>query len=113
MAASTATAKKVNYSESDVARLHEMYETLGNEGLEQIAQELGKSVRSVRAKLVRDQVYVAPEKGAKIAKKDGPSKKEMMLELAAVSPFPTEGFMGATKEAIQSLIDHLRETKTH
>ena len=37
----------------------EMYNELGNDGLDEIADSLGKSVRSVRSKLVREGVYVA------------------------------------------------------
>jgi hypothetical protein len=112
--ATSNTAKKVNYSEQDVARLHDMYASLGNDGMEQIAAALNKSVRSVRAKLVRDGIYVAPEKGATTSKKkEGPSKKEMIAELETVSPFPVDGFLGATKEAIGHLISFLRKPEAN
>jgi transposase-like protein len=74
----------------------------------EIAEAIGKSVRSVRSKLVREGVYQAPEKPAKAAKVEGPSKKEMLNELEALAPFAVEGFMGATKEAIGALITHLK-----
>lgn len=112
--ATTSTAKKVNYSDADVERLHEMYQTLGNEGMEQIATALSKSVRSVRAKLVRDGIYVAPEKGATVSKKkEGPSKKQLIANLEQIAPFPVDGFMGATKEAITSLIDYISKPRAH
>lgn len=97
------TAKKVNYTAADIATLTNMYGELGNEGLDRIAETLGKSVRSVRAKLVREGLYVAPEKGA-TAKKEGPTKKELLNDLEKVAPFPVDGFVGATKEAINHLI---------
>lgn len=97
------TAKKVNYTEADVTKMTAMYQELGNEGMDQIAEAIGKSVRSVRAKLVREGIYVAPEKKA-TAKKDGPTKKELLSDLERVAPFPVDGFMGATKEAIGHLI---------
>ena len=97
-----ATKTTTNYSEEMVAKLHEMYAELGNDGIETIAETLGKPVRSIRAKLVRDQVYVAPEKGAKAASKDGPSKKEILKQLESRG-FNTHGFDGATKEALQRL----------
>ena len=97
-------AKKVNYTDADIATLTNMYGELGNTGLDRIAETLNKSVRSVRAKLVREGLYVAPEKGAVKAKKEGPTKKELILELEKVAPFPVDGFMGATKEAIGHLI---------
>ena len=97
------TAKKVNYTAADIATLTNMYGELGNEGLDRIAETLGKSVRSVRAKLVREGLYVAPEKGT-TAKKEGPTKKELLNDLEKVAPFPVDGFVGATKEAINHLI---------
>lgn len=109
----TATAKKVNYSEAEIATLTNMYGELGNDGLDRIAETLGKSVRSVRAKLVREGLYVAPEKGAAKAKKEGPTKKELLLELEKVAPFPVDGFLGATKEAINHLIATFAEPKAN
>ena len=97
-------AKKVNYTDTDMSVLTNMYGELGNEGLDRIASTLNKTVRSVRAKLVREGLYVAPEKGAAKAKKEGPTKKELLLDLEKVAPFPVDGFMGATKEAIGHLI---------
>lgn len=96
-------AKKVNYSDEDVSKLRTMYAELGNAGLDEIAKALGKSLRSVRAKLVRDGLYVAPEKSAKATKEDGPSKKELLMELEAKG-FNPEGFEGATKDAIKRVI---------
>ena len=64
-----------------------------------------RSVRSVRSKLVREGVYVAaPKKTAR--KTDEPTKKELLIQLESVAPFPVTGFMGATKEAINDLIGH-------
>ena len=96
-------AKKVNYSDEDVSKLRTMYAELGNAGLDEIAKALGKSLRSVREKLVRDGLYVAPEKSAKATKEDGPSKKELLMELEAKG-FDPEGFEGATKDAIKRVI---------
>lgn len=73
--------------------------------VEQIAEAIGKSVRSVRSKLVREGVYKAPEKPVKEKVDTGPTKKEMMRELETLVDFPVDGFMGATKAAIQSLLD--------
>jgi hypothetical protein len=97
-------AKKVNYSETDMSVLTNMYGELGNEGLDRIAETLNKTVRSVRAKLVREGLYVAPEKGAAKAKKEGPTKKELLNDLEKIAPFPVDGLVGATKEAISHLI---------
>jgi hypothetical protein len=97
-------AKKVNYTDTDMSVLTNMYGELGNDGLDRIAETLNKTVRSVRAKLVREGLYVAPEKGAAKAKKEGPTKKELLNDLEKIAPFPVDGLVGATKEAISHLI---------
>jgi hypothetical protein len=96
--------KKVNYTDTDMSVLTNMYGELGNDGLDRIAETLNKTVRSVRAKLVREGLYVAPEKGATKAKKEGPTKKELLNDLEKIAPFPVDGLVGATKEAISHLI---------
>jgi hypothetical protein len=80
----------------------EMYNDLGNDGLDDIAETLGKTVRSVRSKLVREGVYVAsPKKTA--MKQDGPSKKEILRDIEAEG-FDVSGFEGATKAALTRLM---------
>lgn len=97
-----ANEKNANYTPEMLERMFSMYEELGNDGLEQIAKELNKPVRSIRSKLVRENVYVATPKGA-TAKADGPSKKELLRELEAHNFDPT-GFEGATKIALNRLL---------
>lgn len=97
-----AEAKTTNYSAEMVDSMVAMYEELGNDGLDQIAAELDKTVRSVRSKLVREGVYVAsPKKVA--AKQEGPSKKEILREIES-NGFDVSGFEGATKAALSRLI---------
>lgn len=98
---STST-KTVNYTADQVAKAIEMYQELGNEGLENIADSIGKSVRSVRSKLVREGVYIStPKKTA--SKQDGPSKKEILRDIEAKG-FDVAGFEGATKMALTRLL---------
>ena len=103
--ADTKKTTTVNYTDAQIATMSEMYLELGNEGLDEIAQRLGKTVRSVRSKLVREGLYqAAPKKTA--AKKDmGPSKKELLNELEAVVGFDVTPLQGATKEGIMRLIE--------
>ena len=97
-----ATQKAANYTAEMVDSMIEMYNELGNDGLDEIADSLGKSVRSVRSKLVREGVYVAsPKKTA--AKQDGPSKKEILRDIEATG-FDVSGFEGATKMALTRLM---------
>jgi hypothetical protein len=100
-----AKTKTANYTDMQVARMLEMYQELGNEGLEEIAQSLGKSVRSVRSKLVREGAYVAAPKATKVAKVEGPSKKELLNQLEAIVGFDVTPLQGATKAGIESLIE--------
>ena len=97
-----ATQKAANYTAEMVDSMIEMYNELGNDGLDQIADSLDKTVRSVRSKLVREGVYVAsPKKTA--AKQDGPSKKEILRDIEAQG-FDVTGFEGATKAALTRLM---------
>ena len=97
-----ATQKAANYTAEMVDSMIEMYNEVGNDGLDDIAETLGKTVRSVRSKLVREGVYVAsPKKTA--AKQDGPSKKEILRDIEAEG-FDVTGFEGATKAALTRLI---------
>ena len=97
-----ATQKAANYTAEMVDSMIEMYNELGNDGLDQIAESLDKTVRSVRSKLVREGVYVAsPKKTA--AKQDGPSKKEILRDIEAQG-FDVSGFEGATKAALTRLM---------
>jgi hypothetical protein len=101
-----AAEKKVNYTEAQTAAMIERYQA--GESVEAIADSIGKAVRSVRSKLVREGVYVAAEKTPKAKREEGPTKKELMRELEAIAPFPVDGLMNATKEAIQAVIAHLQ-----
>jgi hypothetical protein len=57
---------------------------------------------------VREGVYVAAQKPAKAKREEGPSKKELLLELEGIAPFEVEGLMGATKAAIADVIAFVR-----
>lgn len=112
MAQAEKVAKASNYTSQMVERMLARYEELGNEGLETIAAELGKPVRSVRSKLVREGVYVASPKAPKAAKVEGPSKKELLNTLESLVDFDVNGLTGATKDAIASVIALAQAVKT-
>ena len=101
-----ATTKTANYTTAQVEQIVSMYADLGNEGLQDISDAVGKSVRSVRSKLVREGVYVATPKAAAPKRDQGPTKKELLNQLEELAPFPVDGFVGATKDAIKLLIQH-------
>jgi len=95
--------KTVNYTPEMTAKAIDLYQE--GVAIDEIADAIGKSVRSVRSKLVREGVYVAQPK-ATARKSDEPTKKELLrnLEDALPSDFPINGMMGATKEAIVALM---------
>ncbi len=68
----TTTTKTVNYTPEQTASMVEAYQA--GTTVETIAETMGKSVRSIVAKLSREKVYVAKEyktkTGEKVQKKD-------------------------------------------
>jgi len=100
--------KTVNYTPEMTAKAIDLYQE--GVAIDEIADAIGKSVRSVRSKLVREGVYVAQPK-ATARKSDEPTKKELLrnLEDALPSDFPINGMMGATKEAIVALMGVVKQ----
>ena len=94
-----ADAKKVNYTPELTAQIVSDYQA--GTPVDEIADTIGKSVRSVRSKLVREGVYAAKEKEA-TRTIVGPTKKELLRSLEG--HLDTRGFEGATKEALTRLI---------
>ena len=94
--------KTPNYSAAQVAQITEAYNS--GQDITEIAQDIGKSIRSVRSKLVREGVYVAKPK-AKANKVLGPTKKELLKDLEQTG-VDVAGLEGATKEAITRLLAH-------
>ena len=93
-------AHKVNYTPEMTTQIVDAY-TSGL-SVDQIADTVGKTVRSVRSTLVREGVYVAkPKKTAR--KVEGPSKKAILRDLESTG-FDIKGFEGATKEALTRLM---------
>lgn len=107
-----AKAKTVNYTEEMVSKMLEMYASLGNEGIDEIAEAINRPKRSVIAKLVREGVYVATPKGAKAPKDEGPSKKELLNQLEPLVSFDVNGLTGATKGVIAAVIALARQANS-
>lgn len=96
-----ASEKVVNYSAEMTAKVVEMYEAKST--VEDIAKAVGKTVKSVIAKLVREKVYVSKATTAKAAtmtKADLVAKVALALniELGVI-----ESMEKATKEALEAL----------
>ena len=93
--------KIANYSVEMTDKIISQYQN--GISVDEIADAFGKSVRSVRSKLVREGVYIPQEK--KTSKKvQEPTKKELLRTLDELVDFPTTGLLGATKESILDLI---------
>ena len=73
-----------------------------------LAQEFNKPEKSIRSKLVKEKVYVAPDKPKK-EREDGPTKKELVKTLTGLTGLDLLGIEGATKSALRELIDFLEE----
>jgi hypothetical protein len=92
-------AKKApNYTSEMTVKIVSDYEA--GTPIEDIADSIGKSVRSVRAKLVREGVYVAAEKPQGAKRDNGPTKKELFAELRKALPDVPEGAFAMSKEAM-------------
>lgn len=98
---------KSAYTEEEKNKLLSLYEELGTENLELIAEKLDRPVKSIRSKLVREQVYVATKPG--YIKKTGKSKKELLRDLEGIIDIDVTGFLGANKESLLSLIEFLKK----
>ena len=71
-------AQKVNYTPEMTTQIVDAYSA--GMDIAEIADSIGKTVRSVRSKLVREGVYVAQPK--KVTRKvEGPTKKEILRDL--------------------------------
>jgi len=103
-------AKTPNYTEEQTAELVEGYiavsgepEALRNAYVENMASKFGKSVRSIRAKLSRENVYVAKKPTAKdgspIVRKDA-----LVAELALQVGLPVDSAINMTKVDIKNVI---------
>ena len=99
-------AKNVNYTAALTATIIEDYQN--GVTVDDIAASIEKSVRSVRSKLVREGVYIAAPKTT-TRKANEPTKKELLNQLEAVAPFAVDGFMGATKEAINEMLSYFSQ----
>ncbi len=106
-----ANAKEVNYTPEMTAQIVGDY-TSGI-SVEQIAEKLGKSVRSVVAKLSREKVYVKKEyktkTGEKVVKKDAHADA-----IGAILKMPEndiESLTKANKSALKAIFDALANSQ--
>ncbi len=105
------TAKAVNYTAEQTAKMVADYQA--GVTVESIATALGKSVRSVVAKLSREKVYVAKtyttKTGEAVVKKD--AHADFIGEALGLTEADTESLTKANKVALAKIADFIRNEK--
>ena len=105
------TAKAVNYTAEQTAKMVADYQA--GASVESIAESLGKTVRSVVAKLSREKVYVAKtyttKTGEAVVKKD--AHADFIGEALALSEADTESLTKANKTALAKIADFIKAEK--
>ena len=105
--ADTNAVRPKNYTDDMVASMTEQYvANPTRETVEALAQEFGKSVRSIIAKLSREGVYVAQPK---VTKTGEPvvRKAELVAQINAHFQIDLPTLVKASKADLQKLVDHL------
>jgi hypothetical protein len=90
-----------NYTEAQEARLAE-FDVIDNDTAIELAAELGKDVRSIRAKAVRMGLYKAKDKVSKSGGKIE-SKEAIVADIAALVGKSLDGLEKAPKQALIAL----------
>ena len=107
MAETTQRAK--NYSDEAVSEMHSLYEANPTrETVEQLAQQFGKSVRSVIAKLSREGIYVAQPR---VTKSGEPvvRKSELVAQIEDHFGIEVPTLVKASKTDLQTIIQTMAE----
>ena len=95
-----ATAKAPNYSPEQTAQIVEQYQA--GVTVEQIAQTMGKTVRSIVAKLSREKVYIAKEYKTKNG--EAPVKKDAHADFIGSALNLSENDVDSLTEANKSAL---------
>jgi hypothetical protein len=105
------TAKTVNYTPEQTLKMVADYQA--GITVDAIASELGKSVRSIVAKLSREKVYVAKtytsKTGEAVVKKD--TVADFIGEALRLSEADTESLTKANKVALKAIADFIKAEK--
>lgn len=100
------TEKTVNYTPEQVQQLVEDYKA--GVSVEQIAQSLGKSVRSVVAKLSREGVYQPKTRGSSGARVTKAQLVQQIAQLCDRNDEQFESLEKASAEVLTRLLEVLR-----
>ena len=103
----TDTMKPKNYTDEMVAEMHELYTANPTrETVDMIAENFGKSVRSVIAKLSREGIYVSQPR---VTKTGEPvvRKAELVAQIEEHFDIEVPSFVKASKADLQELINQI------
>ena len=96
---------KTNYTEAQTLELVTRYQA--GETVEALAETLGKSVRSVVAKLSREGVYVAKTKSKGTARVTKAALTQMLETKLGMEPGSLDSLQKASHEALEALVDRV------
>jgi len=106
------TTKAVNYTAEQTLKMVADYQA--GMTVETIANELGKTVRSIVAKLSREKVYVAKtyvsKTGEAVIKKD--TVADYIGDALGLTEADTESLTKANKNALKAIADFIKAEKT-
>jgi len=105
------TAKTVNYTPEQTAKIIADYQA--GITIESIAAALGKSTRSIVAKLSREKVYVAKtyvtKTGEAVVKKD--AHADFIAQSLGLSEADADSLTKANKTALAKIVDFIKTVK--
>jgi response regulator RpfG family c-di-GMP phosphodiesterase len=105
------TAKTVNYTPEQTLKMVADYQA--GTTVESIAEALGKSVRSVVAKLSREKVYVAKtyttKTGEVVVKKD--AHADFIAQALGLTEADADSLTKANKTALAKIVDFIKAEK--
>ena len=109
----TTTAKTVNYTPEQTVKMVADY--LAGVTVADMAKEMGKTTRSIIAKLSREKVYKAKEyvtkTGEAVVKKDDLADK--MAEVFGLTEAEADSLTKANKTALKKILDTVADIKAH
>jgi len=100
------TEKLQNYTPEQVQLMVEQY--VQGVSVEQIAEQLGKSVRSIVAKLSREGVYKPRTKQAQVVRVTKASLVEQISMLVGKPSEQMESLEKANQDVLVALLEHIR-----
>jgi len=106
------TAKTLNYTQEQTTKMVADY--ANGVTVESLAEQLGKSVRSIVAKLSREKVYVAKtyvtKNGEAVVRKN--AHADYIAEQLGLSEADADSLTKANKTALAKIVDFIKAEKT-